>query len=226
MNRRRTVVLGAVMALVCMIGIQALLVERWLLVLEQRNHQTQIRHDMLRLERLVADVDNGFRGYVLMNKSSFLLPMVSAEASIPTILEGLTRMTKTWPDLQGRVGMVQDRIMELVATKRRLTMEMTNGNEETVLRYIREGEGLTLTQTIALAFEELDQRIRKRQKEWDREHAQTLQWVRWGLPMTVIGGVLCGLTIGRITGSPAHSTWTDLPGAAADSREARSCTLV
>lgn len=181
-----------------LVGIQAVIVEQWLAMDGQRDRQAQIKQSMLRLERMVADVDNGFRGYVLMKQSTFLRPMITAEASIPRIIEGLGQMTEAWPDLQGRVHVINDRIMELLNTKRRLTMEMANGNEEAVLSYVRGGEGVALAQTITLAFQDFDRKLNERQREWDRDMAQLVEWVRWGVPVTAMGSIAGGFGMGRL----------------------------
>lgn len=194
-NKRKLMILTFFLALV---GIQAIIVEQWLAIDGQRDRQAQIKQSMLRLERMVADVDNGFRGYVLMKQSTFLRPMITAEASIPRIIEGLDQMTEAWPDLQGRVRVINSRIMELLDTKRRLTMEMANGKEEAVLSYVRGGEGVALAQTITLAFQDFDRKLNERQREWDRDMAQLIEWVRWGVPVTAIGSVAGGFGMGRL----------------------------
>ncbi len=200
MDKRRTLVLLAAALFLGLLGIQAALVEQWLAMHERRDSQAQFKQEVLRLERLVADVENGFRGYVLMRQSTFLGPMVSAEGRIPRVLERLDQLTAAQPDLKGRMQVLHARVTELLETKRRLTLDVERGEEEAVLAYIRGGEGLALANTIALAFQELDRRLEDRQRDWDRDNERRVQWVRWGLPVTAIGGVACGIGIGRTTG--------------------------
>jgi CHASE3 domain sensor protein len=199
MGKRSIFLLAVVGCFVAVIGIQALLVEQWLSLHAEREEQAYIKQEILRLERLVADIDNGFRGYVLMKQSAFLGPMVAAEGRIPRVLEGLGRLTNDQPDLRGHIEVLQARLDELLDTKRRLTMELERGQEEAVLAYIRGGEGLALASTITLAFQNLDRKLQERQREWDRESARRMGWVRWGLPLTALGGVACGISIGRTT---------------------------
>jgi CHASE3 domain sensor protein len=199
MGKRSVFLLGVVGCFLAIIGIQALLVEQWLALHTEREEQAYIKQEILRLERLVADIDNGFRGYVLMKQSAFLGPMVAAEGQIPRVLEGLGRLTNDRPDLRGHMNVLQARLDELLDTKRRLTMELERGQEETVLTYIRGGEGLALANTITLAFQNLDRKLQERQREWDRDSARRTGWVRWGLPLTALGGVACGISIGRTT---------------------------
>lgn len=201
-----------------LVGIQTVIVERWLAIDGERDRQAQIKQSMLRLERMVADIDNGFRGYVLMKQSPFLRPMITAEASIPRIIEGLGQMTEAWPDLRGRIRVIDDRITELLNTKRRLTMEMANGQEEAVLSYVRGGEGVALAQTITLAFQDFDRKLNERQREWDRDMTQLIEWVRWGVPVTAMGSLAGGFGMGRLIGRSHHVIHTDDSPASAHRR--------
>jgi CHASE3 domain sensor protein len=135
-----------------------------------------------------------------MKKSPFLGPMVAAEGRIPRVVEELGRLTQGRPDLQGHIEVIHTRVDELLETKRRLTMDLELGQEESVLAYIGGGEGLALASTITLAFQDLDRKLQDRQREWDRDSKRRIGWIRWGLPLTAIGGVACGISIGRTTG--------------------------
>jgi CHASE3 domain sensor protein len=199
MGTRTMVVLLVVAGVGALFGIQAVLIEQWIELYQERERQTHLKQEILRLQRLVADVDNGFRGYVLMKHSAFLGPMVAAEGQIPRVVERLGELTETRPDLRGCVQIVQARVTELLETKRRLTIELERGQEETVLTYIRGGEGLALANTIALAFQDFDRRLQKGQREWEQDSAKRIGWMRWSLPLTALGGVVCGIGIGRTT---------------------------
>jgi CHASE3 domain sensor protein len=183
----------------CLLGIQAALVEQWRLVYEERERQARIKQEVLRLERLVADVDNGFRGYVLMKQAAFLGPMISAEGKIPGVMERLGHLMEPWPELHGHLQVLRDRVTELLDTKRRLTMELEQGGEEEVLAYIRGGDGLAMAKTLALAFQNLDQRLVRRERDRDRKDAEDIEWVRWALTATATAGFLWGLGLGRAT---------------------------
>lgn len=188
---------AAILAFIGLLGVQALLVEHWRTAYEDRDHQMRVRQELLRLERLVTDVDKGFRGYVLMKQSVFLGPMVAAEGKIPGVLDGLGRMTESWPDVHGRILVLQDRINELLDAKRRLTLELEKGQDEAVLAYIRAGEGLALANTIELGFQDLSRRLDQREQQRDRQTEQVVEWMRWGLMATATGSLGLGIGIGR-----------------------------
>lgn len=183
-----------------MLGVQTVLIEQWWAIHEAQVRQSHIRQEVLRLERMVADVDNGFRGYVLMQQSSFLIPMVAAEGSIPGIVDGLLRLTSPWPDLQFRVRTVNERVTELLDAKRRLTLALERGGEEDVLSYIRGGKGLAQATAVAMAFRDLDGKLTEYQADHDQQIASGIEWVRWGLAATATGGFAFGIAIGRAMG--------------------------
>jgi CHASE3 domain sensor protein len=197
MGKRNTFLLAAIGCVLAVIILQVLLVNQWLAMHETRDRQADIRHEILRLERLVADIDNGFRGYVLMKQAAFLGPMIAAEGRLPGVVERLERLTRDRSDLDGRLQVLQARIIELLETKRRLTRDLEQGEEKAVLAYIKGGEGLALASTITLAFQDLDRRLYEQQRKSEEDHMQRSRWMRWGLPLTAIGGVACGISLGR-----------------------------
>ncbi len=94
---------------------------------------------------------------------------------------------------------MNDRVNELLEVKRRLTLELERGGEEEVLAYIRGGEGLALANTIALLLQDLSRKLEQQEGDQNREAAKGVSLVRWGLAVTTVGGVVCGIGIGRAT---------------------------
>ena len=62
---------------------EAFIFQQWHQMLEAQQQRRALREEVLRLRRLAANIDNGFRGYALMRQSMFLAPMVAAEAELP-----------------------------------------------------------------------------------------------------------------------------------------------
>lgn len=191
----RVIVVG--LSALCLITVQAALVKEWRVIHEERERQASVRQEVLRLERLVADVDNGFRGYMLVKEAGFLGPMVSAEGTIPGVVERLSHLTESWPEVQGRIRVLGERVTELLDTKRRLTLELEYGAGDAVLAYIRGGDGLALAKTIALAFQDLNDKLDKRHN--DQRAIRKTEWVQWGLMTTAAAGLFLGIGVGRST---------------------------
>lgn len=138
-----------------------------------------------------------------MKQAAFLGPMVSAEGMIPGVMERLGHLTESWPELQGHIQVLRDRVTELLDTKRRLTLDLERGKEDDVLAYIRGGDGLAMAKTLALAFQDLDQRLTRRERDRERQQTEAIDWARWGLTATATVGFLWGLGLGRAANRPA-----------------------
>jgi hypothetical protein len=104
MKRKVLATLSGVIWLVCLLGIQAGFINWWQTIHDDRDRHAHIKQELLRLERLVMNVDNEFRDYVLMKDSKSLIAMVEAESAIPGIMDRLTTMTDPWPDLKDQQG--------------------------------------------------------------------------------------------------------------------------
>ena len=152
-------VLVAVVPVALFILVQIPLVWQWHTVIHSQQLMNRIREEVLRLQWLTADIENGFRGYVLTNQATFLHPVVAGEAKVQDSVDQLLRLTKDLPNLQARVNVLAMRLHEMIESKRQLTLQIDNGKQDDVLGYIRAGEGLVLTKTIEKAVEDFNARL-------------------------------------------------------------------
>jgi len=181
-----------------LLGIQAGVISRWQAVHDDRDRYVDIKQELLRLERLVTDVDNGFRGYALTKEGRFVKPMVAAEYDIPGLVNRLVAMTAPWPDLHAPVQVLTGKVKELLETKRRLTLDMVLGGEEDVLSYIRMGEGLELENTIVLAFQGVEKEMVQRDRETMRDRDEVRGWASVILSTTTFGTLVLGMSMNRL----------------------------
>lgn len=93
-------VLAALIPVGLFVLVQIPLLWQWNTIHQAQQQRNQIKEEILRLQRLTADIENGFRGYVLTNQSAFLHPVVSGEARVQDSVEHLMR--------GGRTGLVKD----------------------------------------------------------------------------------------------------------------------
>ena len=149
--------------------IQFPLVWHWHTIHSVQTQRNLIKEEVLRLHRLTADIENGFRGYVLTHQSAFLHPVVYGEAKVRSSLDQLLRLTEDLPNLYARIKVLEQRLHELIDTKRRLTKQMDGGDHEAVMSYIRLGDGLALSNTIEKAMEDLEIRIEREFSRFDVE---------------------------------------------------------
>ncbi len=174
---------------------EAFILQQWHQTLEAQQQRSALREEVLRLRRLVADIDSGFRGYALMRQSMFLAPMVAAEAELPQAMQRLSDLTVDMPSLQGGVQVLRRRLDELVDSKRRLTGQIDNGKQEEALAYIRTGNGVALAKTVANVFDDLDMKIEHEFKDADLSQAQKQTKTMWQLVMAQAGVMFVGVLV-------------------------------
>ena len=171
------------------------ILQQWHQTLEAQQQRSALREEVLRLRRLVADIDSGFRGYALMRQTMFLAPMVAAEAELPQAMQRLSDLTVDMPSLQGGVQVLRRRLDELVDSKRRLTGQIDNGNQEEALAYIRTGNGVALAKTVANVFDDLDMKIEHEFKDADLSQDQKQTKTMWQLVMAQAGVMFVGVLV-------------------------------
>lgn len=174
---------------------EAFFLQQWRQTLEAQQQRSALREEVLRLRRLVADIDSGFRGYVLMRQSMFLAPMVAAEAELPQAVQRLSDLTIDKPSLQGGVQVLRRRLDELVDTKRQLTLRLDDGKQEEALAYIRTGEGVVLSRTVANVFDDLDLKIEREFKDADLSQAEKQIETMWKLVAAQAGVMFVGVLV-------------------------------
>lgn len=166
--------LVAVIPVALFVLVQIPLVWQWHAITQSQQEKNRIREEVLRLQWLTADIENGFRGYVLTNQATFLHPVISGEAKVQDSVDHLLRLTQNLPNLQARIKVLAMRLRELIESKRKLTLQIDSGNQDEVLAYIRAGEGLVLSKTIEKAVEDFNSRLAEEFSRVDTE-AQSLK---------------------------------------------------
>ena len=193
-----TYALAALAPLVLFVLIQIPLVWHWHSIHSAQQEHARIKEEVLRLQTLTADIENGFRGYVLTKQTAFLHPVVHGEAKVQGVLDHLLGLTENLPNLQARVKVLQERIHELIETKRRLTKQMDNGEQEAVLSYIRFGDGLALSKTIEKAMEDLEIRIEGEFSQSEMEATTLKKRMLQKLLIADVGTLLLGIVVTRV----------------------------
>ena len=174
---------------------EAFFLQQWHQTLEAQQQRSALREEVLRLRRLVADIDSGFRGYALMRQSVFLAPMVAAEAELPQAMQRLSDLTVDRPSLQESVRVLRRRVEELVDIKRQLTLQLDDGKHEKALAYIRTGDGVVLSKTVSHLFDDLDLKIEREFKDADLSQAEKQIDTMWKLVAAQAGVMFVGVLV-------------------------------
>jgi CHASE3 domain sensor protein len=192
-----TYALAALAPVALFVLVQIPLVWHWHSLHAAQQQRSQIKEEVLRLQMVTKDIENGFRGYVLTKQSAFLQPVVYGEAKVQSILNHLLELTNDLPNLQARVKVLEERVHELIETKRRLTKQMDGGQQEAVLSHMRVGDGLALSKTIEKAMEDLEIRIAGEFSRFDMEETTLKQRMLQKLLIADAGTLLLGIIVTR-----------------------------
>lgn len=219
-------VLAAITPVVLFVLIQVPLVWQWHAINQAQQERNHIREEVLRLQWLTADIENGFRGYVLTNQTTFLHPVVTGEAKMQDSVDHLLRLTQKLPNLQARVKVLATRLRELIESKRKLTQQIDNGRQDEVLAYIRAGEGLVLSKTIEKAVEDFESRLAEEFSRVDQEEKslkeQTIRRLLIADVAMLILGILVTWVVFRFAASASDEEVPSKRGRGGHGGEARN----
>ncbi|HEU4683597.1 MAG TPA: CHASE3 domain-containing protein [Nitrospira sp.] len=175
---------------------EVFILTQWYRTLENHHKRTALKEEILRLRRLASDIDNGFRGYVLTHNATFLAPMSAAERDIPLALARLDDLVADGPpSLQGRVELLKGRFQELVKTKRRLVGKIARGEDQDVLVYVKLGDGVALSKTLAASFDDVEDKIKRQFPSVESLEPAMQKRTLWQLVLVQVGTVLLGVAI-------------------------------
>ncbi|HET6676357.1 MAG TPA: hypothetical protein VFG71_13515, partial [Nitrospiraceae bacterium] len=107
------------------------------------------------------------------------------------------------------------RLRELIESKRKLTLQIDNGNQEEVLSYIRSGEGLVLSKTIEKAMEDFEVRLTDEFAQVDLEEKslkeQTIQRLLIADAAMLVIGIVLARMIFRSAMNRSNSGFPSTP---------------
>jgi CHASE3 domain sensor protein len=178
------------------------LFDQWRMQHERQLHRSRILEEVLRLQRLVMDVETNFRGYLLTEQTSFLEPINMAESRLETGMAQLTDLTASAPGLQAGVEVLAARLKEFVASKKSLAAVVGTDKQEQVRLYVRGGNGRALFMTIEKAIGDFEMRIQRELPLETMTYESWMQRARWQLlTLESLGIILCVYLAKAIGGS-------------------------
>ncbi|MDL1891176.1 hypothetical protein FBQ96_16690 [Nitrospirales bacterium NOB] len=157
------------------------LFEQWRMQQERQLQRAKLLEEVLRLQRVVMDVETNFRGYLLAEQPSYLEPINQAEARLESGIDRLTLLTVESPGLQPGIRVLAARLREFIDSKRKLAALVGTDQQEQVRLYVRGGSGRALFLTIEKASGDFELRI---ERELPAEPLTYDAWIgraRWQL---------------------------------------------
>ena len=181
------------------------LFEQWRIQQERQLHRSAILTEVLRLQRLVMDVETNFRGYLLTEQQSFLEPINHAESRLATGMATLSELTANVPGLQAGRGVLSARLTEFIESKKALIAVVGTDKQEQVRFYVRGGSGRALFLTIEKAIGDFEMRIEREFPSASLTYESWLQRARWQLLFLESLGVMVCIYLTRTVGLPQKS---------------------
>ncbi len=178
------------------------LFDQWRAQQERQLHRSKILEEVLRLQRLVMDVETNFRGYLLTEQQSFLEPINLAESRLDAGMAKLADLTATTPGLRAGLGVLAARLKEFIASKRALVAAVGTEKQEQVRLYVRAGNGRALFLTVEKAIGEFEVRIQREVPLEAVTYESWLQRARWQLLFLESLGVILAVYLTRAISNP------------------------
>jgi signal transduction histidine kinase/CHASE3 domain sensor protein len=193
-----TVVVVLCVALVVTFGVHVFLIQQ-LLSVQQRHEETfQSRGQIRILHRLVVDIEDAFRGYLLTRQDVFLEPMREAESKLEPTVSAAVAHAGDLPGLPADIHRLGGRVSELLESKKRLIGRVQAGHAEEVLRYVRSGRGIALSDALRRDMRDAEDRLVRHLTTLSLEEAALARRSFWGLMLAVISGLGLGLLGARL----------------------------
>src|SRR5437016_372745 len=136
---------------------------------------------------IAVDIQDGFRGFVLVRKEKFLEPFHTAERAFDPAIKKLKQMVRDDHEQLQRVSQIEARVRALLQRKKQLIDAVRSGNLRPALEHIESGEGpnaLIAIREDLRAFENIEKQHLNNQ----RARAERLALItQYGLVGVVIG---------------------------------------
>ena len=187
------ILLGLFIPLVCALAVHVSLIEHLLSVQQHRRDAILAREQIQILRRLAVDVEDAFRGYLLTRQDVFLKPMDEAELKLKPAVAHMLVLVQDMPDLTADVRHATSRLESLLESKRRLIRQHRSGHEAEVLRYVRSGEGLLVSDAVRDEFRVIEDRLERIVQRLEVDAATITRYAFWGLLLAVAGVAVLGL---------------------------------
>jgi len=170
-----------------------------LLSLQQQRQKLVLAHEQVHLlRRLVIDIEDGFRGYLLTRQPAFLAPLTEAESRVD---QALAEATMALAELTGpfsSLASVKEQLKSLLHSKQALIADIQQGNAVKALAYVQSGEGLRLSDRLRQELRSIEDRLERRREVFNAEGEILSRRTFIGLWIALVGVIALGWIGSRI----------------------------
>ncbi len=171
--------------------------------LQLQRHQVELAREQVNiLRRLVVDIEDAFRGYLLTRQDAFLNPLKEAEPRLRPTLDEIIRLAGEIPNLQANIQDIDYRVQRLLISKHKLLKQFRAGHSQEVFRYVQSGQGIALSDELRSHLRLLEDRLVQQLQNIETKQASIVQVSIWGLMLALLAVIGLALTAARLF---AHS---------------------
>ena len=130
-----------VLPVVGMVSLSLMTIRQMLAVQEEVHNLLEVQVQMQSILALVVDVQDGFRGFVLVRNEKFLIPFYAAEEGFDPAINQLKQMVLDDREQLQRLVEIEISVRTLLQKKKRLIDAVRVCNMKPVREHIESGEG-------------------------------------------------------------------------------------
>jgi signal transduction histidine kinase/CHASE3 domain sensor protein len=195
----------AVLLLLCVpliVGLSThLYLVQQLLALQEHRHDLVLAHEQVNnLQRLVVDIEDGFRGYVLTQQPAFLAPLTQAEYKLGHTIAEAKRTLAVVSGPTHVLQQIEGQLNTLLHSKHELMAGVERGEAERALAYVRSGEGLRLSDHLREDLRSIVDHLLEARESNNTQASALSQQTFVGLWIALAGVVFLGWTSSRMLG--------------------------
>ncbi|MFO0775632.1 MAG: ATP-binding protein [Nitrospiraceae bacterium] len=167
---------------------------RDLLATQDSRHRIMLAREQIKdVRRLVADIEDGFRAYLLTNDQTLLLPVAEAERRVAGVLAQATPLLDDVDEGRHALVGIGVQIQELSRSKHALLEQVRLGHEGALLEYVRSGQGLQKSSDVRMALRAVEDRLDAQVRRLQARAVTISTWAFWGLLGAATAAVLLGV---------------------------------
>lgn len=197
-QRKVWVVVGLVIGPMVAVLLLHLVFVRDLLATQDSRHRFMVAREQLKeLRRMVADIENGFRGYLLTSDPSFLTPLTDAEGRVTQMLARAEPLLEQVDEGAGELVAISARVQELSRSTHALIEQARQGNDHAIRDYVHSGRAIQKSNPVIVALRAEEDRIDAHVVRLQNHAVEVSTSALWVLMVAAGGGVLLGVTAVR-----------------------------
>lgn len=195
------ILLVSFLPLVAALAVHVTLITRLLAVQQERHQIVLVRERIHQLRRLAVDTEDAVIGYLLTGQPTFLDTLQATESKLDPALHRAVAMVKTVGRLEGletEVRHAGGRLAAMIEAQHLLIRQGRAGGDAAILRYVRSGQGLTLSEALRREFRVVEDQLGQERERLIGFEEALARRAFWGLSLAVAGTLVLGLLGGRL----------------------------